>query len=185
MSGFGRKGLAGMPDIRQSKSARSSGAIRFDVTPHPWKMLFAAFACLFAILMLLALAVEGRGLILFVIPLGPMGAQIFYVLMAMVCAVGLVHTVRGFVRSFGEKMWMSLDQRAIIGPNRYGGTNTVRIAFSGIIKVDLSSHSDDQYLVITGRDGKKIKVSSANFREPNEWSAFIEALDLRLNASTD
>lgn len=180
MSGFGRKGLAAEAVNQPSRLKAPSGSIRFDVTPHPWKMLFAAIACVAAALFSLALAVEGRGLILIIIPLSPTAAQIFYVLMALVCLAGLVHCVRGFFRSFGDKMWMTLDHHAITAPTQYGGTKTARIVFDGIKNVDLSSYSGNHFLVITSLDGKKIKVGSANLRDSSKWPAFLEELDRRL-----
>ncbi|WP_298333819.1 hypothetical protein [uncultured Erythrobacter sp.] len=181
MGGFGRKGQAAMQAQQLPRPKSPKGAIRFDVTPNPWKLLFTAFACVFCVLILLAFAVEGRGLILVVIPLGPTAAQIFYVFMALVCLAYLVQVMRGFVRSFGGQLWMTLDQHAITGPTKYSGTHTVRIAFSAVNNVELRSQSDDQYLVITGRDGRKIKVSSANFREAKKWPSFLQELDRRLN----
>jgi hypothetical protein len=183
MSGFGRKGLADVPARQTSGAGASRGLIRFDVTPHPWKMLFTAFACIGAAIVMIALAVEGRGLILVVIPLSPFLAQIFYLLMALVCLVVLAQSVRGFFRSFGEKMWMTLDQHAITGPTQYSGTRTVRIAFNGVKNINLSNHGDDECLVITSHDGKKIKVGSANFRDPSKWPAFLEGLDRALKVS--
>ncbi|WP_298304708.1 hypothetical protein [uncultured Erythrobacter sp.] len=182
MSGFGRKGLAGAPTRQTGMADVSRGSIRFDVTPHPWKMLFAAFACIGAAIVMMALAVEGRGLILVIVPLGPTGAQIFYLLMALVCLVGLAHTVRGFLRSFGARMWMTLDQHAITGPTQYGGTRMIRIAYNAIQDIDLSSYGENQFAVIKAHDGGKIKVGSANFREASKWPAFMQGLDRRLNS---
>lgn len=190
MSGFGRKGLVAgtaaqtnvRPAVRQAARAQAVGeTIHFDVTPHPWKSLFASFACLAAVVFLVALMIEGRGLIIFRIPLDVTGARVVYGMLALAALIGSGFAGLGVFHGLTGKAWLTLDHQAIEGPTRYNGIKTARIPYSAIKDVNLSGYGPNaQFLAIKANDGRYIKVGTGNFRESSKWLIFLEEFDRRL-----
>ncbi|UAB77318.1 hypothetical protein INR77_10915 [Erythrobacter sp. SCSIO 43205] len=191
MSGFGRKGLVAgtavqpnvRPAVRQTAHGQGAGGtIHFDVTPHPWKSLFAGLACLAAVAFLVALMIEGRGLIIFRIPLDVTGARVVYGALALSALVGFGFAGLGVVHGLTKKAWLTLDHQAVEGPTRYNGIKTVRIPYNSIKDVGFTAYNENaQFISIKDHMGNKINVGRENFREGSKWPAFLQELDRRLD----
>jgi hypothetical protein len=155
---------------------------KFDVTPKPLKMLlgialFGAAACLFYVKMC-----DPRGVLINnLIELGPLGADILwgvlvFASLAMVAFAGL-----GLARSFGEKVYITLDSHAIVGPRNWNSNRLVRIEYRSIGNLNHSRISNHEFLAIKANDGRKIKVGQTHFRISGEWAEFLQ--DLQKNLS--
>jgi hypothetical protein len=179
---FGRKGLdaEGVAPARQNRDVLPV-PVRFDITPRPGKMLLGiAFFSAGAALMVAKL-LDPRGVnINGVIELGPLGADIFFVilLLATLWLVGL--GCIGLARSFGSKVFVTLDNQAITGPNSYLQLGTKRIAFGAVRSVNLIDMNSHQFVEILAADGGKIKVGSGNFRVSAEWPRFLAEINARM-----
>lgn len=178
---FGRKG-EDSTRVSLSEPPKSYAAVaKFDITPRPVPMLLAIGMGLTATLVLLAELFDPRALLINgIIELGPTGADIFFgVLIACSLAfagIGLL----GLVRSFGEKVWLSLDSRAIFGPRGWYLINDpIRIPYNEICSVRLQRINNQHIVTIKATDGRKIRVGSPHFRKEAEWREFLQELERR------
>ncbi len=185
MAGFGKKGAVSQPLVASSRGHISpNNVLKFDVTPKPAKMIlgiafFGAGALIFFDKLL-----DPRGIIINgLIELGPAGADIFYSVLILASAVFVAFGIVGLIKSFGEPTFIVLDSQSISGPTRYGGSSIARISFNAVRDVNVSSISNHEFLVVTGSDGRKIKVGQANFRNSSDWSHFLAELNAKLRFS--
>lgn len=181
LADFGRKGLENQP--RNSRPAGlTEPPTSFEVTPHPWRALFGA--CFFgaAGLLFYVKLRDPRGLLInHLIELDPQSADIFWAILMVASLAMAALAILGFVRSFGEKVFLSLDHHAISGPRNWNSNRLVRITYSTIIDAKFMRMRDQEMIVISSRDGRKIKVGQVHFRRSTEWPQFLALLDARMN----
>lgn len=180
MGGFGRKGLS---DARPAPNAAplASRALKFDVTPSPWKMLLGIFFFGTAALICFVKMRDPRGLLInHLIELGPVAADIFWAILIALIAVMVGLSFLGFVRSFGARVFLTLDENAISGPANWNGVRTVLIDYRAIRNLKHQKSGKYESVVIVGNGDRKIKVGMIHFRDESQWSSFIEALQNRI-----
>jgi hypothetical protein len=178
VAGFGRKRAINSPStINRPASLSSAGMLKFDVTPSPAKMLMGIVFSGGGALFFFDKLVDPRGLIISgMIELGPTGADVFYGVLIGGCLIFCLLAGYGLLNAFGERVFVTLDNISIAGPTRYNGTQVIRITYPMIGKVDLTRVNDQESVVITGKDGGKIRVSQTNFRNTSQWPQFLEEL---------
>ena len=182
MATFGRKGAgADAPQPIGRQQASLPVLTKFNVTPHPLKMLLGIALFGVGAMVMFEKLLDPRGLLINgFIELGPTGADIFFIILIVLCLGMTAFACVGLVRSFGDKVFVTLDNQSITGPSSYNGTRTVRIAFNAVRDVNVTKMRDKEFLVIRSADGRLIKVGQANFRVATEWSQFISELNGRL-----
>ena len=181
MAGFGRKGIASTGSSGPARPAAATTAVKFDVTPKPWQMLFGFLFFGAAGAVLAGKVADPRGLIINgLIELSPGGADIFYGVLVATAALMSGAALLLLIKSFGAKMHVSLDNHAVTGPKFYASAGTVRIDFKSISNVDLQRVQNSEFLKITARDGRKIRVGQSNFRVASEWNQFLGELQRRM-----
>lgn len=182
MSGFGQKGVGAAVEARIRREAGElPQPLRYDVTPHPLKMLLGIVLFGACALVLAAKLGDPRGLLINgLIELSPAGADVFFALVALGSLAMTVFAAIGLFRSFGEKVYVTSDDQAIAGPLSYNGTRLTRIGFGAIREVKVRRVRDQELLVVVAVDERKIKVGKGNFRVASEWAAFMAELGKRL-----
>ncbi len=144
--------------------------------------------------MLLGIAFFGAGALVFfgkmldrrgviingLIELDTFGADILYSVLIGTCLTFIALATVALLKSFGAKIFVTVDSQSITGPIRYGGSSLVRISLTSVRDVNVSSVSNNEFLVVTDIDGRKIKVGQANFRISSEWPLFLSELRRRL-----
>jgi hypothetical protein len=180
VTGFGRKGL-GEPVREPAARGGLPASVRYDVTPSPRKMLLGiGFFGAAAMVSYLELLDPRPLLINHLIELSPGGADIFFGIL-MLASLGMVAMACvGLVRSFGEKVFITLDNQSITGPTRYNGTHLIRIDYRAIREVKHSRIHNQEFVVISAVDQRKIKVGQTHFRTATEWEQFLFELRQRM-----
>lgn len=183
MAGFGRKGLGPQSDVSPGlPPGRPAPRLQYDVTPQPLKMLLASgFFGLGVVVFVIELR-DPRGLLInHLIRLSPDQADIFFTVLILISAAITGAGLLGFFQSFGDKVFVTLDNHAISGPARYAAvTRIVRVPLAAVREVKVTRIRDQESVVITAEDGRKIRVGRANFRVKAEWSVFLAELRNRL-----
>jgi hypothetical protein len=174
---FGKKGAN-----RARKVMPSFAEVSFDVTPSTGKSLLGIFFFLGCALTFIGKRSEHRGVIInHLITLDAAEASILYIALASVSLVMALLAGMGLFRSFGDKALLVLGSSAIVGPRTYNSNQMVEIRFDAVKTIERTRISNHESVVITSRDGKKVRVGSANFRESDQWPEFTSELKRRVN----
>jgi hypothetical protein len=174
---FGQRG------IRLAQKATPSFAeIHFDVTPSIGKSLLGMFFFLGCGLIFVDMGSEHRGLIInHLIRFDAAEASTFYIVLAILSLCMALLAGLGLVRSFGEKVWLVLGSSSIFGPKSYNGNQIIEIRYDDVKNIERTRVSNHEFVVITSRDGKKIRIGSGNFRQSDQWANFTLELRRRIN----
>lgn len=178
---FGTKGLAAgqrPPDRPATPPAVES--LRFDVTWKPGRSALAAlFFAACAYVMWLEI-LDPRGVIIdHLITLGPQGADVFFMVLLLLAVVLAAAGAFNFVRSFGERRWLSLGPHGVRGPKNNLSREEVSIAYRSITRATVRTLQRQQFVEIFG-NGQAIKVAAANFRSKGDFQRFVEELRARM-----
>lgn len=187
---FGRKGLgaagSGAPTARFA-GARETGRqpfsgveVSFSLKSHKLLMLCGIFAsAICSVLFLGGLAHPGGVVINRAIPLGPLGADLFWGLLFLASLWGLGGSTRGFIAAFGPPRCLVLDHHAISGPASPTSRKVVRIGWTEIVQTRLQALKGSYFLTIKA-PGKTLRVGDANFADKQEFMKLLSALEQRL-----
>jgi hypothetical protein len=144
-------------------------------------MLMGIFFFGTAALMFYAKLRDPRGLLInHLIELGSDGADIFWGILILVSLAMSALSLVGLIRSFGEKVYLTVDVHAVTGPRNWNSKRVVRIDYGSIRGVSQQRMRDQEFVVITANDGRKIKVGQTHFRKSDDWSEFLEELFARI-----
>lgn len=186
---FGRKGVVDSipPEVLNRSSlvaeqGRMAPTLKYDVTLHPFAMLLGIIGGLAGAMVFVKKLQDPRGLLINrVIELDPASADMFWGAL-IVASLGLaVAAAIGFVRSFGERVYVTIDSHAISGPTSEYGMRTVRIEYRAIQYIKVTAMRDMETLAITAADGRKIKVGQWRFRISDQWGDFQHELRSKLS----
>ena len=182
-NGFGRKGLSEKQGLSASPPRPSrvpQDIARFDVTPHPMKMVLMVFFGLGGAVVMLNEMLDPRGLILNrIIHFSPFSADIFFGVLLLACLGLAGFGALAFARSFGDRIWLSLDNHAVTGPSSFGSRTQVRMRFVDIRDARVQTYQKQQYMTLRAHDGRKIRIGTAHFRQSDEWPVFLKELQRR------
>lgn len=187
---FGRKGLeaaaSGAPTAKYgdahepSRGTFSGVEASFLLKSHKLLMLCGIVAsAICSVLFLGGLAHPGGVVINRAIPLGPLGADLFWGSLFLAGLWGLGGSIRGFVAAFGPPRRLVLDHHAISGPASPTSRKVVRIGWTEIAQTRLQALKGSFFLTIKA-PGKTLKVGDANFADKQEFMKLLSALEQRL-----
>lgn len=143
----------------------------------------AAFFGFAAVVMLYKIG-DPRGLLLNrVIELSPFGADIFFGILFLISAFAAGFSGFAIVRSFGEKLFLTLDAQTITGPRFYGLPGMISLRYSQIATLKQTAYDQHLGVVIQATDGRKIRIGTANFRDADQWPEFLHQLERRIGHS--
>lgn len=183
--GFGRKGQApgqaGAPQQQQQSPRRER--LEFDVTWGKIHMLlvFVFFAACTAVLVFAMQHYDAVSLY-HLVELEGLGKNLFFGGLALVSAAMSLIGAMNLLRSFGEKRLVVLTHDTVTGPAGHLSKRQVSIPFALIADIQLRASGKHRFCVITGHDGRKIKLGEPNFRVPGGFDKFLGALDERLGS---
>ena len=188
---FGRKGLVAGQNI--GTKARSSAPLvqvahdaqpesyRFDITPKPWASGLMAIICAVAGYFMLRELADPRGVIINnLITLGPVGADIFFGLLFLVCAGSTILACANLKTGLTKTVWLRLEGDAIEGWSNPFSRQSSRIPYAQIRNVSVRQQGRHYFATIKGWQGETIRTASANFRSKTEFSRFLELLSERV-----
>jgi hypothetical protein len=142
-----------------------------------------AFSGFAAVVMLYKIG-DPRGLLLNrVIELSPFGADIFYGTLFLISAFAAGFSGYAIIRSFGEKLFLTLDSQAITGPRYYGLPGMISLRYSQIATLKRTAYDQHRGVIIEANDGRKIRIGTANFLDAGQWPEFIHQLERRMGHS--
>ena len=179
-----RQGFGQSPVQSLASAPPGAGVRRFDVTPNPLVMLacllfFGAVAAFMAYEM-----ADPRGLILNgLIEFGPLGADIFFGVLALSAAAVAFTGGAAFITSLSGKSYLTLDANAIEGTTGIWSRTPVRIQYGLIKDVAMDEYEGKFSLKIVGRGGEKIVAASQNFNSVGEFEEFLDLLNERMAAA--
>jgi len=179
---FGTKGLApGQPATAVVTPQPVRNGPRFDITPKPLRSALAGLffaGCTYALWLEL---LDPRGVIInHMITLGPQGANVFFGVLLLVSAGFALTGAVLFVRSFGERRWLTFDHDALRGPKNAISSLEVRIAYRAIEKAVVTKVNRQEIVTIRG-SGRAITVRAGDFRTKDEYHAFLSELQDRID----
>ena len=181
---FGRKHLSEQRPSLEAPPRRYTQSTRFDVTPHPLKMFMVVALGLGVVPVLLVKLLDPRPMLLNgLIQFSAQGADIFYGILILASLAFAGAGIVGFVRSLGDKVWVTLDANAISGPSGMAASKSTRIAYNEIARCKMRQYRQHQWMDIKASDGRKIRVGSAVLRQEAEWPEFLAEFDRRLTAA--
>ena len=181
---FGKKGGTGRAASTTRQHPSGFGAeVNFDITPSAKTMILSIiFFGVCALVLFKKVMDPGGVLINRLIELGPFGADILYGTL-FVASLGFVAIATyQIVLSFGKKVFISLDDHAIVGPRWYGNPGEVKVDFTSIRDIEFSQISNSEFIVIHTNDGRKIRVGNKNFRIASEWAQFLDEFRARVGS---
>jgi hypothetical protein len=133
-------------------------------------------------LVLVGLLLDPRGVTINrSIPLGPLGADIFFDIL-MISSLALTWMgFRAFLRCFGPVRSFVLDHHALRGPKNALSRQEVRITLRTIEQLHIQTYRNEHFICING-GGQTMRVATSDLVSEQEFARFLGALEDQMAA---